>query len=553
MASVEQLVNAGRDCMRNRVFQAAEHFFRQALKLIPNHAEITLMLVDALQEQNKFDECLSLCRRVWEFHRNQPEIHIKLGNIHASLRQWHVALRVVESGLIRFPGNMGLCTLLGRLHHDIGNVRDAKACFQRIASFERGKPLWNYRHLGTCPAIFADGEQIDQYYFELNRDLDMLLDSRIQADWRSLPQEGFCPSFHLPHHGRSCREVREKFGRYFQKLFPHNPPPLKKRSRIRVGFHVVHGHEWGFFRGTGGIMEQLDEERFEVVVICNHGVAKQCSQTVKRESMQIVTFDGSFEQITQTVRQADCDILFYRKAGSDPASYFFPFTRPAPIQATSYGTHGTSGIPAIQYFLSSSLVEQPEHQIHYTEQLYLMDDLPTYQKKNEIPSGATRSEFGLPERGALYFCPHRLPKYHPEFDGYLREILACDPNGHILLLAGNDLMQKQFLEKRLHKNLGDTLMKRVIFLPKQPVSKFYRIFSLATMILDSSVYAGGLTSFDTFLLGVPEVTLSGPLHVQNFATGIYRRMGWGDHKSSCRRHFTSTKSNKNDCKLPIFT
>jgi predicted O-linked N-acetylglucosamine transferase (SPINDLY family) len=48
---------------------------------------------------------------------------------------------------------------------------------------------------------------------------------------------------------------------------------------------------------------------------------------------------------------------------------------------------------------------------------------------------------------------------------------------------------------------------------------------LATCILDSPVYAGGLTSFDAFSYNIPEVTLSGSLHVQNFATGIYRCMG----------------------------
>ena len=104
MASVEQLVNTGRDCMRNSIFPTAEYFFRQALRLVPFQIEISLMLVDALHEQKKYNECLSLCRRVWESTQNQPEIYIKLGNIHASLHQWHDALRVVESGLIRFPG-----------------------------------------------------------------------------------------------------------------------------------------------------------------------------------------------------------------------------------------------------------------------------------------------------------------------------------------------------------------------------------------------------------------------------------------------------------------
>ena len=48
------------------------------------------------------------------------------------------------------------------------------------------------------------------------------------------------------------------------------------------------------------------------------------------------------------------------------------------------------------------------------------------------------------------------------------------------------------------------------------------------MIIGSPVYAGDLTLFDACSFGVPEVTLSGSLYVQNFATGIYRRMGLDD-------------------------
>jgi predicted O-linked N-acetylglucosamine transferase (SPINDLY family) len=68
----------------------------------------------------------------------------------------------------------------------------------------------------------------------------------------------------------------------------------------------------------------------------------------------------------------------------------------------------------------------------------------------------------------------------------------------------------------------------MIFLPQLPVDKYLRLLSISTMVIDSPVYAGDLTLFDAFSFGVPEVTFSGPLYVQNFATGIYRRMELDD-------------------------
>jgi predicted O-linked N-acetylglucosamine transferase (SPINDLY family) len=241
-----------------------------------------------------------------------------------------------------------------------------------------------------------------------------------------------------------------------------------------------------------------------------------------------VPLNGSFEQTARQVHDADCDLIYYRKAGSDPWSYFLPFTRPAPIQCTSYGTHGTSGIPAVDYFLSSSFVEPNNAEQYYSERLLCMNAMPTYQQRRQQPENVTRSEFGLPARGSIYFCPHRTSKYHPSFDTIFRQILERDPQGCLVLLMGQDPRGNDVLHDRLLRNLGLTLLKRIRFLPTLHVDKYQRLLSLSTMIIDSPVYAGGLTSFDAFSFGVPEVTLSGSLHIQNFATGIYRRMGLDD-------------------------
>ena len=148
-----------------------------------------------------------------------------------------------------------------------------------------------------------------------------------------------------------------------------------------------------------------------------------------------------------------------------------------------------------------------------------------------LPSAALSicrsQEFGLPQNGAIYFCPHRTGKCHPSFDPILKSIADRDPAGRFVLLIGRDERGRAVLMKRFRTTLGNSVLDRMTFIPALPFEKYKRLLSLATVMLDSPVYAGGLTSFDAFSYGIPEVTISGPLHVQNFATGIYRRMGLG--------------------------
>lgn len=115
--------------------------------------------------------------------------------------------------------------------------------------------------------------------------------------------------------------------------------------------------------------------------------------------------------------------------------------RLAPVQCTSWGTHGTSGVAAVDYYLSSWWMESRDDSVdvhdHYTEQLALLPTFPTHQRRQDRRKPIPCSQFGLPDGVAIYFCPHRLPKYHPDFDRYLQGVLEAEPTGHLAVLASN--------------------------------------------------------------------------------------------------------------------
>lgn len=406
----------------------------------------------------------------------------------------------------------------------------AARLFRQAATLVPEKELWQWKSLGFCPTTFTDEESIDRYWERLDRSLDLALDKNLPMDWRSLPTDGFCPSFNLPHLGKSCKEIRAKFGRLFEGAFSFAPPKTKRpemnRGRWRIGFHTLHGHEGGFTRCTAGLIDNLDQKRFEIFVFAPDLGIEQCKKAIHRSDVTFVPLGGTFEKVVDRVRETGCNLIYYRKAGSDPWSWFFPFARCAPVQVTSCGTHGTSGIRTMDYFLSSSSIEPSDAQAHYTEKLVRLDSMHLYLDRLPVPeTPVSRGEFNLPEKGSIYFCPHRTAKYHPKFDTVFRAILDRDPTAMIVLLTGRHSRGRKGLLERLQSNLGRNRFERLIFFQSLPYEKYKRLLSLTSVLLDSPVYAGGLTSYDAASYGIPEVTLSGPLLVQNFATGVYRKMG----------------------------
>ena len=95
----------------------------------------------------------------------------------------------------------------------------------------------------------------------------------------------------------------------------------------------------------------LSAERFDVVVFCAPSGLDTIRRGIRRNDATFVLLPDRFTQAAERVRSARCHALYYRSIGSDPLSYFLPFARLAAIQVTAWGTHVTSGIPAVDYYL----------------------------------------------------------------------------------------------------------------------------------------------------------------------------------------------------------
>jgi predicted O-linked N-acetylglucosamine transferase (SPINDLY family) len=133
-------------------------------------------------------------------------------------------------------------------------------------------------------------------------------------------------------------------------------------------------------------------------------------------------------------------------------------------------------------------------------------------------------ELHLPEKGSLYFCPHRLAKYHPRFDLYLKHILERDRTGYLILLTGNHPQLAKVFSERIRQNLGEDLFRRVILFPLLSHEQYRKFYSVVTCVLDSPVYEGDLTAHDALEYNVPIVTQQGTLLVQRYTSGLYRMM-----------------------------
>jgi predicted O-linked N-acetylglucosamine transferase (SPINDLY family) len=209
----------------------------------------------------------------------------------------------------------------------------------------------------------------------------------------------------------------------------------------------------------------------------------------------------------------------------DSLPYYLAHSRLAPVQCVTWGHPLTTGLPTMDYFISSQELEPAGAECHYTEKLIKLPHLANfYYRPQPSASVKTRADFGLDEADHLYACPQSLFKLHPDDDAVFRQIMEQDPMARIVLIEGQQPAWAELLLARFRRTMGD-FSRRVHFVPRLPQPDFQRLLELADVVLDPLHFGGGNTSYETFSVGTPIVTLPGGFLRSRITYALYRWMG----------------------------
>ncbi len=203
------------------------------------------------------------------------------------------------------------------------------------------------------------------------------------------------------------------------------------------------------------MIDRLTPGRFAVFVFGSVHAIEALRRAIRHPDVRFVAFPDRPRPAAERIAATGCDLLHHWEVGTDALNYVLPFARLAPVQCAGWGVQATTGVPAIDYYVSSALVESEGADAHYTEKLVRLPCLLSYQERAVRPDPpADRGEFGLPPRAHLYMCLQRPLKLHPRFDAILAEILRRDPVGRVVLLERSGL---HCIRRRVSESARGTL------------------------------------------------------------------------------------------------
>ncbi len=483
----------------------------------------------ALQAQGRLDEAVASYRRALALKPDLAAAHGNLGNAFWELERLDDAATSYQQALALKPDLAEAHANLGLVLQAQGEAEAAVASYRRALAL-RPDPWSPIRTATVLPVIAGSRDALLHARRRLADNLEALLRSDLgPADpRRPLPS----PNFYLAYHGMNDRELQQAFASVCLKACPGlawTAPHCQDRApreggRIRVGFMSRYLRHHTVGKLTRGLIDRLSRDRFEVVVFQLPGPSDEMSTVVAQAADRAVRLPGHLSDARRRIAEESLDLLFYPEIGMDPMTYFLAYARLARVQCVTWGHPVTTGIPNVDYFVSSVHLEPEGAEAHYSERLVRLSRLPTYYyTPPAVDRPPDRRRLGLEDDCTLYVCPQSLFKFHPDFDGIVADILRRDRRGHLVLIEGLSENWSRRLRERFARVFPD-VVDRVRFVPRLTAPDFLNLLRVADALLDPLHFGAGNSAYEALALGIPIVTWPGPFMRGRVTHACYKQM-----------------------------
>jgi predicted O-linked N-acetylglucosamine transferase (SPINDLY family) len=498
--------------------KAIEHY-QQAIQLKPSYVQAYYNLGNTLIEQSQFKSAMTYFQKATELKPNFVEAHNNLGITLEEEGKNEEAISSYQRAISIRPNFVEGHRNLGLNLEKQGKINEARQVFQSVLAIEPENTLFKLHVETMCPSVFFSNEEIDQYRTKLLSTLDEYIDHPFSIELNQLPLSNASVPFNLIYHNRDDKLIKAKWAEVFKNKLPviANKP---NRGKPHIGFVITQS-----CGNTYKIINQLSGKQFQLTVVCDTSNEQSIRNTIINHSVQFLVFPYSrLDRAIDIMKEARFNILYYREIGTDTINYFLPFFRLAPTQCISWGTAVTTGIPQVDYYLSSELLETEESDAHYTETLIRLKGLPLFKYPQVPKTYRSRKDFGFQENQHIYFCNQNLLKVHPDFDIIVAEILRRDFHGVIVFIGTKYPYVSTLLHQRFQVTMSDVI-ERIKFFPLLPKSDYLSFIALADVCLDTLYYSGATCTNDAFVVGTPIVTLPGHFQRGRYTYAAYREMG----------------------------
>lgn len=329
----------------------------------------------------------------------------------------------------------------------------------------------------------------------------------------------------------------KEFGATFEPQFkPYWPTYDERRGdpwrKLKVGFLSPDFRKHAVMCFAEGMLAQLDRRQFEVYAFYTYPQTDNVTERVQCHVDHFIRMhDQDDEKRAETIRSHGIDILIDLSGHTGHHALLTMARKPAPVQVTCIGFVATTGLTAIDYYLTDEVINPPGVDALYSETLFRLATYPcTYRPHSRNPLWRYQPRYAVQPTPALrngyitFGSCNNLGKLTDQVLTLWGQLLQQMPTAH-LLIEGKGFEDPGLADEYRARcaRLGiDT--NRLCLLPLD-TDRQYLAYHEIDIALDPFPLTGGTTTLDVLWMAVPLVSMEGHSSPSRMSTNALTYLG----------------------------
>lgn len=518
---VDALFNLGIALRQINEIAEAEKVFLRCVRLDPKRADVQYEIGQTYQKLGKRTEAQIAYRVALDLDPDHTDARLNIGNILTTLGRVDEAIEEFDIALENAPEHVRLINSKGVAQRKIGLFQESLETSRQAEQLDP-KNIETLNTLGAAYQTLGENQKAADCYW---RALRMLPDAECAHKCLlfvalNLPDISSQELFDIH------REVRGHFDKpaLARKSFPRvNRNPNR---RIKIGYLSSDFRTHVVAMNILPLIANHDHDKFEVFLYGQVEYPDDVTDKFKHFSDHWrSTMLMSNEAVAQMIEEDDIDILITLAGRFDENRPIVASFRPAPIQV-SYHDCATSGLEAMDYYLTDEILHAQDTPELFTEELYRLPIYYQYPIQEGLPS--IQDTPALSNGFVTFGCFNKPEKISEAVFALWAQVLKAVPDSKILMKYFNHYSQPS-MQKRIHDRFSkyDITADRLILKSgmdnRQHHLENYHDVDIA---LDPFPFNGATTTFESLTMGVPVVALLGRHFVDRVAASIVTHAGY---------------------------